>query len=201
VAPDALWHYEADENFLTWPGEDGRSVTTNAHVLDAIGAYSRLRPSPRLSAAMEKAGRWLRKQQSGEGHWTDRWHASPYYSTFCAALALHEFGGEAAAESVARAVGWVLGTQREDGSWGVWGGTAEETSYALQLLVLTGGLTVEGVRDALRRGGGYLSSWTGEHPPLWHDKDLYAPEAIVRASILAATHLVETSIGAVVSSE
>lgn len=201
VAPDALWHYEGEESFVTWPGEDGRSVTTNAHVLDALGAYARLCPSPRISSAMEKVGMWLRKQQSGEGHWTDRWHASPYYSTFCAALALHEFGGEEASESVARAIRWVLDTQREDGSWGLWGGTAEETSYAVQLLALTDGLTAEGAREALRGGGEYLANWSGEHPPLWHDKDLYVPEAIVRASILAATHLVKVSIGAAKSSE
>ncbi|GAA0955348.1 prenyltransferase/squalene oxidase repeat-containing protein [Actinocorallia libanotica] len=197
TAPDALWGYETDTHFRTWPGgEDGRSITTNAHVLEAFGTYSRFRPEARYLSAVEKVANWLREQQCGEGHWSDRWHASPYYSTFCAALSLHEFGGEGAAEAVTRAVRWVLDTQREDGSWGIWGGTAEETSYAVQILALTGGVTGRERRAALRSGGRYLLCGGDGHPALWHDKDLYSPTAIVRASVLAATHLAGVSDGA-----
>ena len=37
--------------------------------------------------------------------------------------------------AVARSVAWLLDLQRRDGSWGIWGATAEETAYALHLLV------------------------------------------------------------------
>ena len=33
-----------------------------------------------------------------------------------------------------------------------------------------------------------------EVPGLWHDKDLYAPLAIVRAAVLAAVHLVQARL-------
>ena len=37
-----------------------------------------------------------------------------------------------------RAAEWVLATQRPDGAWGRWEGTAEETAYAVQILVAVG---------------------------------------------------------------
>ncbi|MFD0850660.1 prenyltransferase/squalene oxidase repeat-containing protein, partial [Actinomadura adrarensis] len=83
---------------------------------------------------------WLADRQQADGSWADRWHASPFYATTAATLALHSFGtprGRHAAH-VDRAVRWVLATQHGDGSWGRWGGTAEETAYALHILLLTG---------------------------------------------------------------
>ncbi len=85
---------------------------------------------------------------------------------------------------------WLLDTQHGDGSWGIWGGTQEETAYAV--LVLTGLPDAEGPghREAVRRAQTYLAqpAHHGEHPPLWHDKDLYAPTVVVEAALLAARH-------------
>lgn len=195
VSPDVLWEYETETHFCTWRGEDGNSVTTNAHVLEAFGEFARRRPISRYEAAVRKTTAWLCQQQDQQGRWVDRWHVSPYYATHAAALALHEFGGVAAEPHVSRAVAWVLDTQRPDGSWGVWGGSAEETAYAVQILALAGGRTRIIVGKSLEKAGKYLGECDGDHPALWHDKDLYLPSAVVRATVLAASRLVEATAG------
>ncbi|MCG5218773.1 prenyltransferase/squalene oxidase repeat-containing protein [Streptosporangium sp. KLBMP 9127] len=192
--PGSLWSYETDAHFCTWQGEQGVSLTVNAHVLDAFGQYTALTPgaSPRYAAAVRKVSAWLRDQQQPDGSWTDRWHASPYYATACCVLALDDFGGPAARPAVRRAVDWVLGSQRADGSWGRWSGTAEETAYAMQILLMSTpspGVAPQ-VGAAAERGYAFLAEHLDmQHdPPLWHDKDLYSPGAIVRAAVLAAVH-------------
>ncbi|MEU4556110.1 prenyltransferase/squalene oxidase repeat-containing protein [Micromonospora violae] len=190
--PASLWAYETADGFCTWPGEDGFSVTTNAHVLDAFGQHVARHPDadPRYRRAVERLSLVLTGRQRADGAWQDRWHASPYYATVCCVQALAEFGrGAAAAEAVDRAAGWVLNSQRADGSWGRWGGTAEETAYALQVL-LTVPTTVPRVDDAVARGHAYLhESVDREHPPLWYGKELYCPTVIVGAAVLAACRL------------
>ncbi|MDG4794527.1 prenyltransferase/squalene oxidase repeat-containing protein [Micromonospora sp. WMMD1082] len=191
VPPDCLWSYETPEGFCTWPGEDGFSSTTNAHVLDAFGQHLAApgRVQPRHHATVRRLVTALRERQDPQGSWSDRWHASGYYATACCAQALAEFGSPAAvAEPLTRAVGWTLATQREDGAWGTWAATAEETAYALQIL-LAGGAHRPAAVEAIRRGYAYLRQHDGpEGPALWHDKDLYQPTRIVRAAVLAAQH-------------
>ncbi len=208
--PDSLWAFETGTHFCTWPGEEGVSVSTNAHVLEAFGEYLRRRredgspDAARRTATVAKVATWLRDRQRDDGSWHDRWHASPYYATACAALALHAFGGPESAAAVARAVRWVLATQRANGSWGHWAGTAEETAYAVQLLLLTRpdpatgeGLAARPIGRAAARGCDHLARFPAhpEDPPLWHDKDLYQPFAIVRAATLSALHLGHRHLG------
>jgi halimadienyl-diphosphate synthase len=189
--PGVLLGYDTGEHFCTWPGEDGASVTTNAHVLDAFGAAAR----PGDAAVVDRLTAWLCARQDPAGWWHDRWHSSPYYATACCALALARFGrGPAAAAALARAAGWVAATQHPDGSWGHWAGTAEETAYALQVLLAPGGPARpgRGLRSPgvdLRAAVRHLTGAAVADPPLWHDKDLYAPHAIVRAAVLAARQL------------
>ncbi|MFI0484236.1 prenyltransferase/squalene oxidase repeat-containing protein [Actinomadura sp. 9N215] len=206
-SPDPLFAYELDTHFCTWQGEDGASVTTNAHVLEAFGQYLASGPGGadrgRRTAAVAKVSGWLREQQRADGSWSDRWHASPYYATACAGIALACFGGTASSAAVDAAGRWALETQRPDGMWGRWGGTPEETAYAVQLLLMTGrSREVMGVRDAVDRAVPHLvRSLAGteddraDEPALWHDKDLYRPSAIVRAAVLGALHLARTRTG------
>jgi hypothetical protein len=199
--PDLLWRYETETHFCTWQGENGRSVTTNAHVLEAFGHYLKStgggESASRYAETTAKVASWLRTQQDDDGSWRDRWHASPHYATFCCALALNRFGGAESTPAVERAARWVLGAQHADGSWGRWGGTAEETAYALQVLLLTGAAADEESARAVARGGAFLRSVAGtgiaesDIPALWHDKDLYSPIAVVQAAILAALHLTQ----------
>ncbi|RKS70849.1 squalene-hopene cyclase-like protein [Actinomadura pelletieri DSM 43383] len=206
--PDLLWQYETDTHFCSWPGENGRSVTTNAHVLEAFGHYLQCAdtgPRKRYVATIRKVTSWLIDRQKEDGRWEDRWHASPMYATACCALALNAFGGPESADAVDRAAGWVLDGQLADGSWGRWGGTAEETAYAVQILTLPRAgrdpARTAAVGRAVRRGTAYLraavrtASTSGfgdidsDKPPLWHDKDLYRPITIVQAAVLSALHL------------
>ncbi|MFF4620957.1 prenyltransferase/squalene oxidase repeat-containing protein [Nonomuraea jabiensis] len=191
--PDSLWGFRSGTHFSTWPGEEGVSVSVNAHVLDAFGEYVRRRPSaaPRYDETIAELAAWIRDCQRPAGNWTDRWHASPYYATGSCALALDAFGGDASREAVRAAAEWTLETQRPDGSWGRWEGTAEETAYAMQILLLTGDRTDPRRLRAADRGHEYLSRSTGrDHPPLWHDKDLYVPLAVTRAAVIASSHLI-----------
>ncbi|WP_372412388.1 prenyltransferase/squalene oxidase repeat-containing protein [Streptomyces luteireticuli] len=195
LAPTALLRYELDTHFCTWPGEQGQSVTTNAHVLEALGLYVLACPAEkrRYARLIRKVSGWLRDRQLDSGAWDDRWHASPYYATFSAALALHRFGVPDAASST-RTVQWLMETQHDDGSWGIWGGTAEETAYAVLLLARLPASGDARCQNALNRARPHLACTTpaSGHPPLWHDKDLYTPNAIVSAALLAAGHEVRT---------
>ncbi|WP_113703380.1 prenyltransferase/squalene oxidase repeat-containing protein [Nonomuraea lactucae] len=188
--PDSLWHFETDTHFCTWPGEQGDSVTTNAHVLDAFGhhvAEGTGGTDRRYPKAVEKISSWLVDQQLPDGNWWDRWHASPFYATACCALALDRYANHPAA--VEGAVRWVVDSQRRDGSWGRWDGTVEETAYAMQTLLLTHA-NVAGRERAAARGYAYLTRADPQPAPaLWHDKDLYRPEAIVRAAVLGVVRL------------
>ncbi|WP_246278109.1 prenyltransferase/squalene oxidase repeat-containing protein [Phytohabitans rumicis] len=198
--PDSLWAYETETHFCTWPGEEGRSATVNAHVLEAFGHYVAERPdaAPRYGRAVQKLTAWLHANQEADGAWRDRWHASPYYATACCAPALARFGsGPAATEAVGRAVDWVISTQRADGSWGWWRGTAEETAYAVRVLLAR---PDEASGRAVARGYPHLvgavrrrSVGGSADPAMWHDKDLYLPRAIVRAAVLAAVHQAQRS--------
>jgi hypothetical protein len=87
-----------------------------------------------------------------------------------------------------------MANQHVDGSWGLWGGTVEETAYAL-LILATCAPPTRGMRAAVARGDAYLQArWSdaglANDPALWHDKDLYRPDAIITAAVLAAMETV-----------
>jgi halimadienyl-diphosphate synthase len=196
----SLDRFETPTHFCTWPGEDGVSTSVNSHALDALAAGADARRG-RYRGTIAKVTGWLRERQHPDGSWTDRWHASPYYATMSAALALRHADPVGTGPAVAAATEWVLATQRVDGSWGRWGDTAEETAYALHILLagdhVGGGAdddsANEAVTDATARGLSYLVETLGQrtHPRLWHDKDLYVPYAIVDAAVLGAIHLAQ----------
>lgn len=203
-SPDCLWAYqEPDGHFACFFDERTPSSSTNAHVLQAFGAC--LTPDlpgrSRYEHAMARLADWLCERQEPDGSWWDKWHASPYYATGCAALALSAHGGDRAVGALRRAVQWVLDTQRPDGSWGRWAGTCEETAYAVQILsrvrVHAGDDEVGGVVDrAVAKGYPRLLPADDDeerYPPLWHDKDLYTPLRIVRAERLAALRLAQAN--------
>ncbi|TDB98606.1 hypothetical protein [Actinomadura sp. 7K534] len=210
-APDMLWSYETDTHFSTWPGENGFSVSVNAHVLEAFGQYLqavRRGEAPptaaarRYAATVDKLVDLLCDRQEADGSWTDRWHASPYYATMCCVVALDRFGGEKGAGAVRRARAWTLETQRSGGSWGRWEGTVEETAYAIQILLSDSRDSAMWdaagrVKKSVTFGCKNLPApdrpddGAAEWPALWHDKDLYLPIAIVRASVLAAHRLAD----------
>ncbi|MER5261809.1 prenyltransferase/squalene oxidase repeat-containing protein [Actinosynnema sp. NPDC002837] len=141
---------------------------------------------------MNRISGWLLDHQRADGCWWDKWHASPYYATSCCAGALTRAGRSDSSAAIGRAVAWVLATQRPDGSWGRWAGTAEETSYSIQTLLHCGGSADPGVvARAVADGCAFLllNGSPDDYPPLWHDKDLYAPVNVITAVRIAALRL------------
>ncbi|GAA3821912.1 hypothetical protein GCM10022226_47840 [Sphaerisporangium flaviroseum] len=198
--PGSLWRYRADPHFQTWHGEQGFSTTVNAHVLDCFGQYVTCRPGvrPRYATAMGEVESWLLAQQRADGSWSDRWHVSPYYATMCCVLALDAWGGRESEHAVRRAVRWILAGRRAGGGWGLWRATAEETAYAMQTLLLSRAAREEPARDEAAAGGHAFLLQTaaaGDDPPMWVDKELYIPLAIVRAAILGALNLAQRDPG------
>jgi hypothetical protein len=196
-SPDCLWAYrEQDGHFACFPDERTPSSSTNAHVLQALGACltAELPGRARYAHAMARLTDWLCECQEPDGSWRDKWHASPYYATACVVLALCAHGGDRAAGTLRKAVGWVLDTQRADGSWGWWAGTGEETAYAVQILSRVRVTDTDGAVDrAIAKGYPTLSRADEHTIPLWHDKDLYTPFRIIRAERLAACCLAESN--------
>jgi halimadienyl-diphosphate synthase len=195
---DYLMAYRVDAHFSCFPDERTPSISTNAHVLQTFGKYleHNLPQRFRHHVAMSNLSGWLRDHQEADGSWWDKWHASPYYATACCATALHRHSRSASTSTVSRAVEWLLDSQREDGSWGRWSGTYEETAYAVQTLLQTCVSRADNaVEQAAARGCVFLQRSGGDHqqPPLWHDKDLYTPIRVVRAEGLAALHLAYTN--------
>ncbi|HEY9674818.1 MAG TPA: prenyltransferase/squalene oxidase repeat-containing protein [Waterburya sp.] len=202
IEPTCLLTYEDETCFRCYDGERNPSVSTNAHILEAFGNYmvrSRL-SVPQYQQAIAKISTYLLSVQRQDGSWFDKWHASPYYATACSVLALQRFGLGDTAAALKRAIAWVLRTQRDDGSWGFWCGTIEETAYALQILLLAGRTdNPVATRQVVRRGERFLTQHLDAppsdavHMQLWHGKELYAPRRIVRAAALSALYLCATT--------
>ncbi|WP_131741212.1 prenyltransferase [Actinomadura roseirufa] len=192
--PDSLLRYYDGGHFCTYHDERTASPTANAHAIEALGAWLSLRPGEdgRYRPALNGAVDWLLESQSPDGRWDDKWNGSPYYATACCAQALTAYGGEGARPAVERAVGWILGTELPGGRWGHGDGTVEETAYAVLTLRLDRETPrAATVRGALSRAARTLSDGdvTEDSTPLWIGKDVYVPVRIVRASRIAALHV------------
>ncbi|MBB4682660.1 prenyltransferase/squalene oxidase repeat-containing protein [Amycolatopsis jiangsuensis] len=182
--PQCLWEYDRDTHFLTTVPVGAPSVISNARVLEVLDRYRRQDPpdAGRYTDAVARVARYLAEKQQPDGSWHDRWHVSPYYATLSCGAALSAAG---IGEPLDPAVAMVRAGQHADGSWGVRGGTAEETAYAVLLLAAVPG----DHQDAIAAGVAHLERvGTAEpHPALWVGKDLYAPVNLIRAAVLAAT--------------
>jgi halimadienyl-diphosphate synthase len=156
------------------------SVSTNVHVLMAL----------RLAPPGRERDTWigwilayLRQARTPEGMFTDKWHASPLYVTSHAVLATYRLD-DALCDALTEAI---LRSQHANGAWGLEGGSAEETAYALLALCTT---YRPAMRAALASGVAALERLaTQPRPALWIGKSLYRPTPVVESAILAAWHL------------
>ncbi|MFJ1551938.1 prenyltransferase/squalene oxidase repeat-containing protein [Streptomyces sp. NPDC088246] len=195
-APLDLFHNGS--HYDCYLGEDTGSVTANAHALQALVSYLRHCPTAQhtYGPRAAKLCDWLIGQQQPEGHWTDKWHASPYYATGRCVTALAQYGSHHASKALQNAAAWTTDTQRADGSWGVWDSTVEETAYAVKILLSATTPTPQPQHTrALDLAETYLrtaSHPSHQHPALWHDKTLYAPTAVIEAEVLAAQEILRT---------
>jgi halimadienyl-diphosphate synthase len=187
--PALLYQYEEADHFRCYPFERNPSISVHAHLLDALHYCD---PASRGSR-IAKVVRFLKKVQQPEGHWLDKWHVSPYYTTSRVVLvaAAHNLARDLAAP----AVHWLLSKQREDGGWGFYppvldSPTVEETAYALLALLSWHAAGHRVSRAVLERGATYLRAhanpFPASYPPLWIAKSLFVPVQVVQAAVLAA---------------
>ncbi len=196
--PSPLSAFEAGDHYDCYVGEDTGSSTANAHALQALTAWLSHRPATgdALQARRDLTRDWLLAQQESDGAWRDKWHASPYYATERCVTALSGHTGPTTRDAIRSAADWVLDAQSDDGSWGVWGGTAEETAYAVNILLNSPDHTgTPEATQALKLAENVLReavhSSGHHHPALWHDKTLYAPQAMAQAEVIAALELLQ----------
>ena len=181
----AVLSYEEDKFFRCYQFESHPSIGVNIHALSALrqAGFGVEYPS------IDKIIQFLRRTQVVGAYWFDKWHVSPYYATSHAILAAAGY----ADELVNNSIDWMLRTQNEDGSWGFYLPTVEETAYCLQALITWKkyGRQVPDEKMSL------AINWLINHmelprPPLWIGKCLYYPEYIVESAILSALLLAST---------
>lgn len=176
VSMAVLEQFEQAQWFRCFDLERNPSLSANIHILEAV---RRTPEYPRQSAVIDKIVAFLRKAMRPDGTWLDKWHVSPYYCTGHAVLAL----GDLDAELTARALAYILETQRSDGGWGVLGSSVEETAYALQ--ALSSRPESENLRAAIERGRSFIQkNYQQEPPALWVAKDLYAPLEVLESAAI-----------------
>ncbi|MBN1284445.1 MAG: cyclase [Anaerolineae bacterium] len=176
--------HENGDHFRCYALEANPSISTNVHALGALRQAGLDIAHP----SVQKILGFLRRSQTLQLFWADKWHASPYYPTAHAIIACAGY----ADELIEEALYWTLETQNADGSWGYYLPTAEETAYCLQALVVARRHGHAAPDRALIRG----AAWLAEHaeppyPPLWIGKCLYYPSLVVRSAILSALILAE----------
>jgi len=190
VEPRELLCYEEETHFRCYPFETDASISTNIHALSAL----RQARYETQHASVQKILLLLKQAQTGRSFWLDTRHASPYYPTAHAIIALAGYVNELAL----KAVEWILNTQNEDGSWGFYEDlpSAEETAYCLQALSIWKSQSGQGddiSTTVLQRGAAWLQEHIDDpYPWFWIGKSLYCPELVVESAILSALMLVES---------
>ncbi len=182
VDMQGLLSFENDDHFRCYSLEADHSISVNIHALGALrrAGYEHTHP------AVLKTIHFLRRRISRGMYWIDKWQISPYYTTAHAIIACTGFYDDLIRPSVQ----WILDTQNEEGSWGFYGPTAEETSYCIQALCLHQKHHSNVPKEAIQKGYRWLND-NRNHPlhMFWIGKGLYAGEHVVRSSILSALEL------------
>lgn len=196
--------FEAGDHYLSYQGESSASLSANAHALEALLSVASREREP-LRGRIQATTAYLLQARGPEGYWGDKWHISPFYATQACVHALARTTDAAAHQALGSTLAWVAQTQRPDGGWGHAGSTVEETAYALLTMAAAQRVAPSsstGNRSAksawpwiMARGRRHLQEHMTDlaHPdrlpPMWVDKDLYAPPRIIRAAVLAAVHI------------
>ena len=117
-------------------------------------------------SSVDKAVKFLRREQEADGSWFGRWCVNYIYGTWQVLRGLHAVGEDMSRPYIQRAAAWLKSVQRPDGGWGetcetyadpakkgAGPSTPAQTAWALM------GLLAAGVEDdSVRRGVDYLLS-------------------------------------------
>ena len=182
VSEDVFNYFEKDDYFCCYLGETNPSLSAHVRLISALRLGE---GDHRNQARIKKAIDVLHRNDDNGSFWWDKWHASPYYVTSAALVALNGIGDDLAYSRFK----WILRTQNEDGGWGYLGrSTPEETAYCI--LALLWWDRRRGRIDAKRIDAGvdYLFKHLADkqYAPLWIGKSLYTPYYAVKAAILSA---------------
>jgi halimadienyl-diphosphate synthase len=186
-----LISYERDEHFAVFNHERDPSISANLHILEALETL----PERDRARVRDKILSYVLGERHYGCYWSDKWHASVYYPTSQALIALLPY----AADRMDETLHWIFSTQRPDGSWGQYGATAEETALVLLALLLYHRDARSLPQEPLHRAARYLlaneNSFKNDYPELWIAKVLFAPTFVIRSIILAALKLYDDTFG------
>ncbi|MFQ5576317.1 MAG: prenyltransferase/squalene oxidase repeat-containing protein [Anaerolineae bacterium] len=182
--PGVLELYEKEDHFQCFPLERDISLDVHIHIVHALKTVPHFpRRDDMLLKALNTLGRYLTTD-----YIVDKWHVSPYYSTSHAVIGLIGL----ADTIIAPQIGWLLKTQRDDGSWTFYpacpNAAVEETAYVLMALMTVYEKRGDIPFTAIERGFRYLVDHytrAEDLPALWIHKGLYNPYRIVEAVILS----------------
>jgi halimadienyl-diphosphate synthase len=185
--PHIFESYEMDKGFKCFMFEVNPSVSAHIHIIEALQDVSE-GELPRKEEMLEKTIKFLAQKQVKGQIWTDKWHASPYYTTCHGIMALTK----KAPELLEGPIDWLFETQMEDGGWGHYGkSTVEETAYAVQALMEYSTEIEPLDSEPLRRGSAFLQNHRYETlERLWIAKGLYAPVNVIKSAAIGALHSV-----------
>lgn len=186
-----LLAYEREEHFAVFEHERDPSISANLHILEALETL----PDQDRRRARDKILDYVLGERLHGSFWSDKWHASVYYPTSQALMALLPH----AADQMDETLHWLFATQRPDGSWGQYEATAEETALVLLALLLYHRAAGPLPAEPLRRAALYLldneKPFREHYPELWIAKVLFAPTFVIRSIILAALGLYRDIFG------
>lgn len=180
VSLDFLAQYRSDHGYLCFPFERNPSISSNIHLYDAL----KDRTEPCAHEMRENIRAFLVDARQEGAYWTDKWHISPYYATCHAILALSPD-----ASLIDPAIDWILETQQQDGSWGLFAGTLEETAYCLLALLTHDDRSRPEIKRAAHKGAEFLLESKTLYPEMWVGKGLYAPISVIESAIISARAL------------
>jgi halimadienyl-diphosphate synthase len=184
ITADVLSYYELPTHFCCYLNETDPSPSANARVFSTLKYFPEHPSTPARQAKVIQA---LQEFDQTGIFWWDKWHVSPYYTTYVVTEALYDTN----IEMVAPRIRWIMRTQRDDGGWGHLGAsTAEETAYCLSALLIWDRNVERVAPEMLHQAAQYILSHLNDKPiPMWIGKSLYLPTYIVRAAILSALYL------------
>ncbi len=181
---ESVLSFEEESYFRCYDLEVGISPSVNIHALMALRNTGYESNHPKV----QKVVKFLEAALGNKKYWTDKWHSSPYYTTSHFIIACAGYKNDFAQNMV----DWVVTSQREDGSWGFFMPTAEETAYCLQALNIWQKSTGKKLGPIIRKGTNWLRQKL-DHPPyqLWIGKGLYSADLVIKSAVNSALLLAE----------